>query len=122
MKQSTREGIIAAICFAFALFIVVGAPLLLVSCPAQATTYDPNKAKGFPPLSDTDSVIVPLYSIYDDGRATVDSVRMPKPEDDSVVIHSCVRLAPSTIAQCLIGMKTLGFVFAVKVPLNLTEV
>jgi hypothetical protein len=108
------------------IFAVGGGVLgVLLSCtaPAHATVYDPQQAKGFPRLRDSDSVLVPLASFYENGLVTLDEVRMPKPPKDSDIGYRvCVRMSPSSIAQCVVTMKTLGITFAIEVPLNLREV
>lgn len=99
-------------------FVALG----LFSTCSHAAVYDALEAKGFPRMSDKDSVTVVLYSFYEDGHVLIDSVRLPKPDDDAgIKLLGCVRLAPSSLAQCVIGMEKLGILFAKEVPLNIVE-
>jgi hypothetical protein len=105
-----------------AIYAALGVLIFAPSC-AQATVYDPQQAKGYPPLSDSDSVKVRLFSWYADSTVVIDEVRMPKPEKDAEHEYVvCMRFAPARIAQCVVRLKTIGLSFAIEVPLNLQEV
>jgi hypothetical protein len=105
---------------ALAGFALVG--LLFTTC-VRAAVYDPQQAKGYPRLRDEDSVKVMLFSLYENSTVVIDAVRFPKPEKDSVVeIVACFRLAPSSVAQCVVRLKLLDMAFAIEVPLNIQEV